>query len=235
MPNWHWRQAALPGPFNASPRAVRRDETLAHVTEGLFNNFADGSGKHVHLLDDQNMPLDEFGTGKGTNVVLFYSPWDWINRASGIDAPGFNADEVLFHELVHVSRMFRGAQTGTQVDSKKAGFGNLEEYLATTIANIYLSEKGEPLRGVYGPTENSGREVTVKGKATFWLIDPMPKGFAIMQAPEKFYQNPDNTNPSPRQLMQVFFDTQKPFYKALAGLPDDNPKFNPVKQHFKEN
>ena len=64
----------------------------------------------------------------------------------------------------------------------RARFGNSEEYLATTIANIYLSEKGEPLRGVYSPLENSGRELTLMGKATFWVIDPMPKGFAVIPA-----------------------------------------------------
>jgi hypothetical protein len=144
---------------------------------------------------------------------------------------------------VHVSRMFRGKQTGIQVDAKKARYGNLEEYLATTIANMFLSEKGRPLRGVYIIPEKPRREVRLVQKtssggthvASFWVVDPMPKGSAIMLAPETFYENPDKTDPSPRSLMKTFLDTQKPFYDALAKLPENSPKFNPVKQHFKEN
>lgn len=235
MPHWHWARVLLPGPFNATPRAVRRDETLAHVSDGLVNNVEDSYAKHAQILDDNNMPSGEFGNGRGTNVVLFYSPEEWQNNASGIDSPGFEGDEVLFHEFVHVSRQFRAVQAGVQVSDKKANFGNQEEYLATTIANLYLSEKGKPLRGVYGRTENRAREIKVLGQAKFWVIDPLPKGYAVMKEPDKFYQNPDKVDPPPRQLMQVFNDTQKAFYLALAHLPDNNPKFNPVKQHFKEN
>ena len=235
MPHWHWARVLLPGPFNATPRAVRREETLAHVSDGVFSNTADTYAKREHILDDNNMPTSDVGTGRGADIVLFYSPEEWRNNASGVAAPSFEPDEVLFHELVHVSRQFRGALTGVPVSDKKAGFGNQEEFLATTIANLYLSEKGKPLRGVYTIPEKPKREIQVKGQSKFWVIDPMPKGFAVMQAPEKFYQNPDNVDPSPRRLMQVFKDAQGTFYDALAHLPDDNPKFNPVKQHFKEN
>jgi hypothetical protein len=32
------------------------------------------------------------------------------------------------------------------------------------------------------PGKSSGREVTVMGKATFWVIDPIPKGFVVIPA-----------------------------------------------------
>ena len=36
----------------------------------------------------------------------------------------------------------------------RGGYGNIEEYFATVITNIYLSDKGETaLRGLYGNDE----------------------------------------------------------------------------------
>jgi hypothetical protein len=121
---------------------------------------------------------------------------------------------VVFHELVHVTRDFRGLLRGRPVEG--AGFGNEEEYLATMIANMYSSETGRKLRGAYSEPPN-----------------PAPD-WDVMKDPDKFYENKDNLNPSPRRLMWQFSHTQKAFYFRLAHLPDRRPEFNPVKQYDSE-
>ncbi|MBL8250499.1 MAG: hypothetical protein JNK31_02395 [Candidatus Competibacter sp.] len=231
LPHWHWKQANLAGPRNASVRSVRADEKLASAVNGTFPNTADAYAKGAPILDDNRRPTSEIGTGKGSDVVLFYSPEDW-ERKDSTDGPGFEPDEVLFHELVHATRDLRGFHTGLPVDGD---FGNEEEYLATTLANLYLSEKGKPLRGTYDePSERRRtREIKVGGRAIFRVIDPPPKGWAVMRDPDTWYDAPGPVSLSPDELMQRFSDTQKAFYLALSRLPDGKPPFNPVKEHAK--
>ncbi|MFL6971977.1 MAG: hypothetical protein ACJ8F2_08675 [Xanthobacteraceae bacterium] len=232
MPHWHWKQANLAGPRNSSPRPVNPGEKLADVVDGTRPNTVNAYARGTPILDDNRQPTGEIGTGKGSNVVLFYSPEDWEHKDS-TDGPGFEPDEVLFHELVHVSRDLRGFHTGRPVEGD---FGNEEEYLATTIANLYLSEKGKELRGVYNsPPEGSRtREIKVGGQTKFRVIDPPPKNWAVMKDPDNWYHNSGKVSMSPRQLIQRFSDTQKGFYLALRQLADGKPKFNPVKQHYRE-
>jgi hypothetical protein len=56
-----------------------------------------------------------------------------------------------------------------------------------------------------------------------------------MKDPDTFLQNPGKTSMTPRELIRRFSDKQKAFYGALTKLPDGKPKFNPVKQFFREN
>jgi hypothetical protein len=174
--------------------------------EYVRGTYADGYAKGAPILDDNNQPTSEMGTGKGCQCGAFLSPEDWEYKDS-TDGPGFEPDEVLFHELIHVTRQFRGRQSGIQVDG--GGYGNEEEYLATVLANLYLSEKGKSLRGRYGDLPKKTREVKVQGETILWVIDPPPKHWSVMKDPDKFYQNPDGVRPSPRQLMEHFRNTQK--------------------------
>jgi hypothetical protein len=119
--------------------------------------------------------------------------------------------------------MIRGKETHVGVEGRP-NFGNIEEYFATVIANIYLSEKGQDdrLRGVYS---GGGKNP--------------PKNWSVMKDPDKFYDNVDQLTISnvdqltisPHALMDKFSATQKEFYQALAHLPVP-PKFNPAKRHF---
>ncbi|GEM_PF-1161042 len=231
MPHWHWKQALLAGPRNSSPRPVRVGEKLAEVVNGTFPNTAAAYAKGARILDDSRRPTSQTGTGKGSDVVLFYSPEDWEYKIS-TEGPGFEPDEVLFHELVHVTRDLRGFHTGLPVDGD---FGNEEEYLATTLANLYLSEKGKPLRGAYNEPSERGRtrEIKAGGRTIFWVIDPPPKGWAVMRDPDHWYDAPGPVSLSPDTLIQRFRDTQKDFYLTLSRLPDGKPQFNPVKEHAK--
>jgi hypothetical protein len=237
MPNWHWKLVLLPGPFNSTPRPVNKGETLAHVSDGTATVDADAYTKGEPIRDDDSQPVGlTKGTGKGADVVLYYSPenWEVKDRTNG---PGFEPDEVMFHELVHVTRMLRGKLTLFPVTGG-GGYRNEDEYLATTIANLYLSEKGKNLRGAYreeGANKSRVRKIEIGGKVRFRVVDPPPRDWRVMKDPDKFYQNPDKTSMSPRELIKRFSDTQKAFYDALRRLPDGKPKFNPVKQHYREN
>jgi hypothetical protein len=239
MPYWHYFKT-LPGMdyFNSTPRPLLPGEALSNISLGTRPNSEDSYERNAPIRDDNNNPIaGEKGTGKGANVVLFFSAETWEGKDAP-KSPGYQADEVLFHELVHVSRMIRGRQTRAPVEGG-GGYGNIEEYLATVVTNTYMSDKGlTSLRGLYSnelirPTT---REIKIKGDdAVMVVTDPLPKGWSVMKDPDKFYQNPDKLTISPRQLMQGFSDTQKDFYFALAHLPDTRPKFNPARLHFKEN
>jgi hypothetical protein len=105
--------------------------------------------------------------------------------------------------------MIRGKETHIAVEGRP-NFGNIEEYFATVLANIYLSEKGkdDQLRGTYSRSPTS-----------------------IMRDLDKFYDNIDGPSISPHDLMEMFSATQMEFYQALAHLPTP-PKFDPAKRHF---
>ncbi len=65
--------------------------------------------------------------------------------------------------------------------------------------------------------------------------DPLPKDWNVMKDPDKFYDNVDNLNPPPKDLMQTFKAKQTDFYLALAHLPEIRPTFNPAGRHFRAN
>jgi hypothetical protein len=213
MPHWvYFMTLPKEGFRNACVVSVRTGQGLSHITDGMFNNARDAYAKGASI-DDR-----EKGTGKGSNALVYYSEGTW--RDDLLDdglfgEAGFEADEVLFHELVHVTRMTRGQMTSVAVTGRPE-FGNIEEYFATVITNIYLSEKGARLVGTYGHPAHP------------------PKDWALMKDPDGFYGNNDGLSIPPSQLMETFKLTQAQFYHDLALLPTP-PKFNPVKTHFKLN
>ena len=50
-------------------------------------------------------------------------------------------DDVLFHEMVHVLRQFRGLFKPTRLGD---GFEFVEEYYAVLLTNMYVTETGRP-------------------------------------------------------------------------------------------
>src|SRR5262249_46387692 len=119
----------------------------------------------------------------------------------------------------------------------RGGYGNIEEYFATVITNVYMSDKGTTeLRGYYSndsiPQET--KKVMV-GNEEITIAKPLPRGWSVMKDPSKFYDNVDGLSIPPRRLMQIFKDKQPDFYFALAHLPQIRPSFNPAGRHFREN
>ncbi len=237
MPYWHFFRT-MPGAdyFNSTSIPVEPRESMSYIADGTMSDYEDEYEKNAPLRGDDNEPMSGKGTGKGANVVLFFSAEIWESDGAP-KGPGFKPDEVLFHELVHVTRMIRGRFTHVKVDGK-GGYGNIEEYFATVISNVYLSDEGQTkLRGFYSNDfiKQNKREVKINGETVMVIIDPLPKDWSVMKDPDNFYNNPDNLDIPPRQLMQIFKDKQPDFYFALAHLPEIKPKFNPVGQHFREN
>jgi hypothetical protein len=216
MPHWLYFMTLPNNGFrNATPRGLRAGQILSHITDGIPINDRDVYAKGV--------PIDSFetGTGAGASVVLYYSAGTFTDARYtdySVGAAGFQPDEVLFHEFVHVTRMIRGQESSVTVDGRP-NFGNIEEYFATVIANIYLSEKGKEarLRGAYAPDS----------------ANP-PKDWSVMTDPAGFYGNNDGLSIPPDRLMDTFQRTQMQFYHDLALLPTP-PWFNPVRTHFKRN
>ena len=211
MPHWLYFLTLPNQDFrSATTKGLRAGQILSHVIDGIPDNLRDSYAKGAPI---HSYGAGGTGTGAGANVVLYYSVRTWTDTyfpdyTTG--AVGFQPDEVLFHELVHATRMIRGKETFVTVEGRP-NFGNIEEYFATVIANIYLSEKGKEarLRGVYAPS-------------------------SAMKDPDGFYDNNDGLSMPPDRLMDTFQRTQGQFYHDLAHLPTP-PWFNPVRTHFKRN
>jgi hypothetical protein len=221
MPHWLYFMT-LPGEGfrNATPKGLRAGQILSHVSDGVPVNQRDSYAKGVPI---QSYGGGETGTGAGASVVLYYSVRTWTDTFFPdytVGAAGFQPDEVLFHELVHVTRIIRGKETFVTVEGRP-NFGNIEEYFSTVIANIYLSEKGK------------GKETRLRGAYTPDSENP-PKDWSVMKDPDGFYRNNDGLSMTPDQLMDTFQRTQGQFYDDLAHLPTP-PWFNPVRIHFKRN
>jgi hypothetical protein len=94
---------------------------------------------------DDMVPLGLVGTGKGSDVVINFSPAN-IKAKKVFDR---SPDTVLFHELVHTLRIFQGLRN--PVPTEKMKWMNEEEWLAVVLTNVYMSAGGSTrLRGGYG-------------------------------------------------------------------------------------
>jgi hypothetical protein len=77
-------------------------------------------------------------SGAGSDVLLLFNPLDRSHRT----VAGGAADCALFHELVHAYRDMRGHR---RADDTHDHFRNLEEFIAVTLGNVYMSAAGERL------------------------------------------------------------------------------------------
>jgi hypothetical protein len=221
----YWHKVTPSNYFDSFTAPVSGTETFSNVN-GIKYDWTDGVARGA------SVPTGGTGTGKGADVVISYSPEMYDPKSSGRPSmPGpIDADESLFHELVHASQLLAGVLTFSPVS---AGYRNEAEYIAIIISNLYLSEKGKPLRAKSDGPPRTGHEVML-GRKTYVVYDPPPKDWYLMKDPDKFYENVDGVDMSPRRLMRRFYNTQKSFFHALAVLPDGKPKFNPVKQFDQE-
>lgn len=100
------------------------------------------------------------GTGRGTSVVLHYTPWDfpaellprwdriamrnWQRQLQRqvVDA-GDETDETLIHELVHAAEQMRG-----RLDCSPLGhnFDTVTEFHAILVTNLLARERNRPAR-----------------------------------------------------------------------------------------
>jgi Effector protein len=178
-PNWDWSD-----PVNASATPRNSRDATAR-------------GKPVRIESER------VGTGRGASSTIMYTPEMWgPNGASKIRAPAYDPDEIIYHELVHASRQMRGVQEDIRVNR---GYDDMEEYLATVITNIYMSERGK--------TAFAGDH-----------------GTKTLKDPDKFLDNAQHVNMSPPELIRKFRNAQPEFYRDLANIGPTIAKFNPVRQ-----
>lgn len=150
---------------------------------------------------------------KRTNALIKFTPSMWgkpsfdpktnlSTGTSGVAGPASGADEVLFHEMVHASRDMRGVSEKQSVDK---GYDNSEEFFAIVLANVYLAEKKQKsLRANH-------------------------EGHATLASPEKFLDNVQQINPSPKTLLARLFNEQQRFFKELADITEQSAWWNPVR------
>src|SRR5262245_16369942 len=182
-PYWNWSD-----PINAEAKPENRRD--AH---GLDAPLVPGAVLNV-------------GTGRGTNSTVEYSPAMWGAKGyAKVDAPGYDADEIIFHEMVHASRQLRGIQDETGVRA----YDTLEEYIAVVITNIYMAHKG-------------------KAK----LAGDHDKG--TLKDPAHFLDYVQDRKMTPRDLMRRLRAGQNAFYADLAQFGPPRPWFNPVWQFEQE-
>jgi hypothetical protein len=95
MPYWHFFMT-MPGQdfYNSTPKGLPPRTMLNHISDGLPSDDNDIYAKGALLRGDDNEPIGtEKGTGKGADVVLFFSArtwtslWDWPGKPDGL--PGF--------------------------------------------------------------------------------------------------------------------------------------------------
>jgi hypothetical protein len=194
-----------------------REEEGSDVNSRTHANDIDQAtalGRLIHRGDLDDLSV---GEGGGSDSTVKYTPGMYTGSVMAEISKG--PDEVLFHELVHASRQMRGVADKIPVN---AGYGNQEEYLAVVLTNIYMSEKGQwRFRASWGDwdddEEPTGARAHLQGGDADWFI-----------------RNVQHVNLSPSQLMENFKRSQPRFFNALAHLPPERPKFNPVRQYFRE-
>jgi len=147
------------------------------------------------------------GSGVGSDALVEFTPEAFLGPDMRL--PGHAPDEVLFHELVHASRIMRGVSRPSFVNRE---YDDYEEYVAISIANIYLSEKGQQI--LKGDHDGSRHGARLRGRRR-----------------DDFMNNSQDINLPPMQLMDEFKHDQPDFYRDLSNLPRDRPKYNWVRIH----
>jgi Effector protein len=209
----YWHNVSSTGYFNSMTVPVPDTETLSNLIDGFKSDWPDSFARGTTI--PAGPAKGGTGTGKGADVVIFNSPEMSDPRTRGRPSvPGVEPDEVLFHELVHASRQLRGVQTLSPVSG---GYDNEEEYMAIIITDLYLSEKGKPLRLGHGGAGRTGHEVTL-GRKTYIVYDPGPKNSYLMKEPDKFYENADGVEHVAPQVNAALVQHAKGVFRC-TGRP----------------
>lgn len=141
--------AARIGSDNANTSPRENEDSAPKGASGRqqpywYRGNADNPATREDERDDM-VPPGLVGTGKGSDVVINFSPEN-IKAKKVFDR---SPDTVLFHELVHTFRIFQGLRNPIPTENIK--WMNEEEWLAVVITNVYMSAAGSTrLRGGYG-------------------------------------------------------------------------------------
>jgi hypothetical protein len=97
---------------------------------------------------------EERGIGMNSSIIRYSTaPWTHREMSNGTRrvGPAWSSDSVLCHELAHAVRTASGfARSSMNIPH---GPPDREEFFATQVTNLYLSERGEALKARYGDNE----------------------------------------------------------------------------------
>jgi hypothetical protein len=118
-------------------------------------------------LEAETLGVGAAKAGAGAvDAAILFSAHMWRKNgtpgSAGVSGPGSDADEVLFHEMIHSLRFMAGVANQAKLNND---YDNDEEFLAVTLTNIYSAETGRKLRGSH-------------------------HGFPLMPQPRDFLKNP---------------------------------------------
>lgn len=172
--------------------------TNAYTETGIIGSIH-GTAKGVPVnYSNKNSPK---GDGEGASPDISFSPDMWTGSAMA--GPGNAPDEVLYHELVHATRLMNGLLDTKPMNGQ---YDNQEELLAVMLTNIYQSEKGQT---VFRGNHSNG---TMQG---------IPAN--------SFLQNGAHLDIAPVTIIEMFRKGQQGFYSDLAKLPAP-PNHNWIRQ-----
>jgi hypothetical protein len=85
------------------------------------------------------------GTGKGSDVIVRFSPSMFAVGTSGVCAgvagdPGASPSQVLFHELAHAYRQANGTYHPRPTRGGSTTYSNMEEFFAVVLTNVLISD-----------------------------------------------------------------------------------------------
>jgi hypothetical protein len=86
-----------------------------------------------------------YGSGKGSDVIVSFSPSMWGYGSTGAcaaftAAPGASPSQVLFHELCHGYREARGVFNRRPTIGGSVGYTNMEEFFAVVLSNVLTAD-----------------------------------------------------------------------------------------------
>jgi Effector protein len=179
------------------------------------------------------------GQGTGTSAVIEYDPWQYMNSNCFQELSPFRndplhqfqADDVLFHEMVHALRIMLGLLLHRSLNSSvKVTFASVEEFFAVMLTDIYVSECGGGLEGMradHSPEFHSiqdSKDFPEKGPTAYAksfdepikkLVDQMPDFTRSIGNLRKIAWNP---------LHSYFHPPQEEF--EIPGLGGMSPSWN---------
>ncbi len=138
--------AAITRPMEIRPSPDSRQENASAAWRGRWTGQRNATprGERLHSCRDGSLIRGVGpGTGRGSDVVMRYTPWYWWGPGGGVrGGRTANAryitwdDEVFAHELVHAAQTSRGALSCA---ASEHGYDTFTEFCAVTVENMYMS------------------------------------------------------------------------------------------------
>lgn len=150
---WHNRHTVRIVPTRPSSNTFRNAD--AHPT-----NWADAEPRNAPLFDGAGHPMPGHGTGRGSNAIIDYDPWEWeIDYSFGGNnamlagwPPEFRPDragagtdrtEVLLHEMVHAIEEMNGLLLPRPMGNH---YDTDSEFNAILVEALYARERDRSFR-----------------------------------------------------------------------------------------